>query len=397
MSVKSRKNKSTIPKAKVHKGTGQAYVNVHGVRMYLGKAGTPEALRRYSLLVAELTAGGGEMPVPKAEITVSEVMARFLKHAEAYYKRSDGKKSKTVSGFASPIRVVRELFGDIPAVEFGPLALRACRDRFIERDWNRKTVNKAVVAIRSVFRWSAGAEIIPADIHVRLEAVEPLRRGRCGAREPLPVKPVPMEHIDAVRRFLPKQVNALIDLQLLTAARAGELVGLKTSDLDMGGKVWLAKPADHKTAVHGHDRCIYIGKRGQDIIRLFLVGRAIDKPLFSPAESEQDRRDELTRGRKTPLSCGNVPGSNRKKHPKRVTGEAYTVDSYRRAIHFACDKANVPRWSVHRLRHNAATSLRKEFGIEAARLICGHKSPGITALYAEADQTKALEIIAKVG
>ena len=32
----------------------------------------------------------------------------------------------------------------------------------------------------------------------------------------------------------------------------------------------------------------------------------------------------------------------------------------------ACDAAGVPRWHPHRLRHSAATELRKEFGIEAA-------------------------------
>ena len=91
--------------------------------------------------------------------------------------------------------------------------------------------------------------------------------------------------------------------------------------------VRLAKPADHKTAVHGHDRTIYIGKRAQDVIRPFLIGRAIDKPLFSPAESEQDRRDELTRGRVTPMSCGNTVGSNRKKNGDYEEGDHYLYKS----------------------------------------------------------------------
>ncbi len=38
----------------------------------------------------------------------------------------------------------------------------------------------------------------------------------------------------------------------------------------------------------------------------------------------------------------------------------------------------IPPWHPHQPRHNAATELRKEFGIEAARIILGHHSPAIT-------------------
>jgi integrase len=49
------------------------------------------------------------------------------------------------------------------------------------------------------------------------------------------------------------------------------------------------------------------------------------------------------------------------------------------------------------LRHNAATFLRKEFGLEAARIILGHRSAVITEIYAEQDQQKAFEVIMRVG
>ncbi len=44
-----------------------------------------------------------------------------------------------------------------------------------------------------------------------------------------------------------------------------------------------------------------------------------------------------------------------------------------------------------------ATSLRKEFGLETARIILGHRSAAITEIYAELDQQKALEAIVRVG
>jgi integrase len=56
------------------------------------------------------------------------------------------------------------------------------------------------------------------------------------------------------------------------------------------------------------------------------------------------------------------------------------------------------RWHPHQLRHNAATLLRREFGLEAAQLTLGHASAQITdAVYAERDRAKVIEIMRKIG
>lgn len=55
------------------------------------------------------------------------------------------------------------------------------------------------------------------------------------------------------------------------------------------------------------------------------------------------------------------------------------------------------RWSPNQLRHNAATYLRKQFGIEAARVVLGHASADVTEIYAELDLAKAAEIMGRVG
>lgn len=54
-------------------------------------------------------------------------------------------------------------------------------------------------------------------------------------------------------------------------------------------------------------------------------------------------------------------------------------------------------WHPRQLRHNAATRLRKEFGIEAARLILGHASMDATAIYAERDHERARKLNAEIG
>ena len=81
----------------------------------------------------------------------------------------------------------------------------------------------------------------------------------------------------------------------------------------------------------------------------------------------------------------------------QAPGERYTAGSVRQAIHRACKKAGVDAWHTHQLRHNAATFLRKEFGIEAARVVLGHASSAVTEVYAELDLTRAADIMSQVG
>ena len=103
---------------------------------------------------------------------------------------------------------------------------------------------------------------------------------------------------------------------------------------------------------------------------------------------------------------------NLKDKPSRMPGEHYTVSAYGHAVTKAIKKAFRPEgmsdtefatwkppqhWHPHQLRHNAATFLRKEFGLETARIILGHRSAAITEVYAELDQQKALEAIVRVG
>ena len=58
---------------------------------------------------------------------------------------------------------------------------------------------------------------------------------------------------------------------------------------------------------------------------------------------------------------------------------------------------NIPLGKPHQLRHTAATRLRKQFGIEAARVILGHRSSAVTEIYAEVDRSRAVEVLEAVG
>lgn len=181
-------------------------------------------------------------------------------------------------------------------------------------------------------------------------------------------------------------------MQLLTAARADELVRLKAIDIDTAGDVWSAELAEHKTAHHGRTRTIYFGPRAQRILTLFMrPTRPLDTPLFSPREANAEGKRRHAGGARRPHQKANA----RKTH--RTVGEHYTTASYRRAIHRACKTAGVEQWGPHRLRHSAATALRREFGVELARLVLGHAHLNVTEIYAEADREKIVDAIRKIG
>ncbi|MHC4214196.1 MAG: tyrosine-type recombinase/integrase [Planctomycetota bacterium] len=366
--------KHQIPKYRKQTGarSPRAFVQLYGKRYYLGKYGTPESKEQYRRLLAELTLNDYQMPVPSEEITIVELIARFWRYAQNYYRKPNGSITSEPDNYRQALRPLKELYGNTKVSEFGPMALKAVRQTMILRGWARTNINKMTSRLKRVFRWGTENELVPPDVFHALQAVSGLKRGRTEARETKPIEPVPEVHIEAIHPYVSRQIWTLVQLQLLTAARSGELVKMRSIDLNMNGQIWIYSPSDHKTAHHGYERTIYIGPQAQHIIQPFLENRPIDALIFSPSEAEAVRQAIMHKNRKTPLSCGNKPGTNCKIHPKRRPGQQYSQSSYRRAIRRACEKANIPYWHPHQLRHNAATRLRAEFGLEAAQLILGH-------------------------
>jgi len=379
-----------IPSLRKHKATGQARVRLNGRDVYLGAYGSAEAKRAYARLIAEHLAGVHRLPGDAPDLTVSEVAAAYVRHARDYY----GPKQRGIIKVA--LRPLRRLYGPTRAADFGPVQLRTLIDGWIRGGLSRTTTVRYASVAKAMFRWAVAEGSLPPVMLEGLRAVQMPRAGRTAAPEPEPVKPVADAVVARTLAFCPPVIRAMIELQRLTGCRPGEVVGLCTGDIETTGKVWVWTPRTHKNAWRGQGRTICLGPRAQEIVGAYLR-TALDEPIFQPCESERQRAEARHAARQTPLSCGNRPGTNRRRRRQRAPGCCYTTDSYRRAIARACEGAGVDAWSPNQLRHARATELRKRYGIDAAGVVLGHAKLATTAIYAERDLSMAMRIAAECG
>jgi len=395
------------PKYRRHKVTGRAVVTLDGRDYYLGKWNTAASRRAYDRLTSQwLSAGRVLVSMPSDILTVTEMLAAFWRHAKTYYVDPDGGASQERINFGTLIKRLRRAYGETLAKEFGPLKLKAFRQTLIDKGLARSNVNRQITRVRHIFKWAAGNELVPVEVVEALRCVAGLRYGKSQAKETEPIQPVPDAFVDAVLPFVAPQVAAMIELQRVTGMRSGEVCQLRACDINTSGSVWIYKPARHKGQFRGHARAVYFGPRAQAIVRPWLK-RNLQAYLFSPAEADQWRREQRHKARKTPVNYGNRPGTNRVRQPARKAGECYTTSSYLRAVMYAIERCNaaqrerneteIPHWHPHQLRHNAGTHFRREFGLEVARVLLGHKHAAVTEIYAEADQKRAIEVMAAIG
>jgi len=219
-----------VPSYSFHKPTGQARVRIQGRDRYLGPYGSKESRAEYARIVAEeFRPGAGGEPLPKAadgfpDISVNELLVKYLEFASGYYVR-DGFGTGETQNMKNAMGVLRQLYGLSRAREFGPLALKAIRQHMIEvLKLSRNGINARINRIRRIFKWAVSEELIPAGTFEALRTVDGLRRGRSGARETPPVRPVADEWVEATKKFLPPQVADMVSLQRITGMRPGDVL-----------------------------------------------------------------------------------------------------------------------------------------------------------------------------
>lgn len=382
-----------LPSYRRH-SSGQARVTINGKDHLLGPYDSDESKEAYGRLIAEYTASGSPHTFgTKANtLKMEDVLYAYLQHAKEYYKQST-----EYANMKLVLRPMTELYGNLLADDFGPVEYKAIRAWWLaDKSRSRQYVNKQMKRTLRVIKWAVGHGMIPATTHMALKCVEPLRRGRCDARESKRITCVDHELVEATFPFLTKVLADMIRFQLATGCRPGEVCKIKPSMVDRSRDVWEIVLDNHKTSYRDRDRTIYVGPKGQAVLLPYLL-RGHDECCFSPKESEAQRRESQRLARVTPLSCGNRPGTNVARRPRKKPGDSYTAGNYAQAIRYACKRGKLKSWSPNQLRHTSATDIRREFGLEAAQVILGHATADVTQVYAERNAENAREIMRKRG
>jgi integrase len=417
------------PSYRYHKARDCAVVTIHSKNHYLGCFDSPDSWEKYHRLIAEFLAAKKLPPPPAVEpdapLTVSELIAQYWRHAKTYYVKN-GRPTSEVASVKLVLRFVRRLYGSTAAEAFSPKKLKAVRQAMVEHEiardvkqldpatgevekirkvyrhgMSRRCINKMISRIKRMYAWAVEEELIRVEVHAALLRVRGLKRGKSEAREAAKIRPVSQSDIDAVLPLVPEVVGVMIRFQHLCGGRPQDVVQLRGTEIDRNGPIWEYRPRRHKTEHHNdeavpeQDRVLFIGPKGQTLIGPLLEGTP-DDYLFSPQRSERDRNASRKQNRvskMTPSQARRRPNPSRKRPPSAH----YSVASYRRAVRRACLKAGIAIWFPNQLRHSRLTNIRKLFGLEASRVVGGHREIGVTQIYAEQDYDLARRVMAEVG
>jgi integrase len=424
-----------IPSYRRHKSSGQAIVTLtdpSGARhdVLLGKYGTAQSRKEYARVISEWEAAGRCLlsrsveGSAKSDLTINELCWAYWRHAERYYVK-DGKPTSETHAIKQALRYVRQLYGHTPARDFGPIALKAVRQKLIEhrivrkikvtdpatgevreeekllhKGLTRRSINKLVGRIKRMFAWAVQEELLPVEIHSALMRVEGLRKGKGQGREKPRIKPVAPAVVEETLPHLPPVVQAMVQVQRLTGMRPQEVCGMRPVDIDMTDAIWEYRPSRYKTE-HRHDdepdheRIVFIGPKAQAILKPFLPLN-VEAHIFSPVRGEEERNTKRRQERKTPMTPSQAK-RERKADRRRPWRDCYEVSAYRRAIRRTCERAGIPIWHPNQLRHARGTEVRKHYGLEASQAVLGHAELGVTQVYAEVDRETAQRVAKEIG
>lgn len=396
------KRAQKIPSYRLHKPTGQAVVTLNGRDHYLGLHGSKESQEKYSRTIAEWLQQGARALAAQdqaasttsqtthVDTTVNELIVKYLLHCDTYYHRSPAEIEK----IKLALRGLRDHYGQTVADRFGPLALKAIQSHFAEK-LSRRTVNSRIDIIRRLFKWATSNELIPVTVYQSIMTVEGLRKGRSKAKESKKIRPVDDAIVEKSLPFLGYHVSGMVQFQRHTGARSGEVCSMRPCDIDRSGTVWLYKPVQHKTGYLDYERMIFIGPKAQEILKPYLNECKEDETVFSPRRSMAYRYRKIRAERKSKVQPSQVSRAKQKLRDR--FSNSYNPKSYYRAVRFAAERAKVPHWFPHQLRHAVGTELRKAFGIEAARAVLGQQNLSVTEIYAQQDATQARQVMEQLG
>lgn len=384
------RRRNPVPSYLHHKSTNRAYIILPPKRfVYLGEYGSAESKAKYAVIVADLQRGKPDLPPPVSALPrVKADGLTVAGLAEAFDGQLSGYSASETRYYRSALELLVVAAGDGLAADFGPRLLAEVREAMVAKGWTREHVNAQVRRVRSAFRWGESLELVPAGKWFQLRSLPGLKKGKTQAPEQTKKRTVSDDVVEATLPHLSPTVAAMVRFQRLTGCRPQDVCRLNAAEIDRTGVVWVFRPNRHKGDWRGLSREVYIGPQAQAVIAPRIAGREDAAAVFSPRAAWGERRAAMATGGRR---------NYRAKGPPLNVGEVYTTEGYNQAIERAAERAGVEHWTANRLRHQFATVVRKDHGLEAAQKLLGHRHATTTELYAAPVDQAAVEIIERIG
>lgn len=321
----------------------------------------PGPAREYDRLCAEwLAAKAAGLPAQRKALswTCADVARGYL----ASLKDRPGQANATRA-----LRPLLDLYGHTQAGDFDARRFVTVRQQHLDGGAAPRTVNDYAGFVRAAFRWAARPEQkgVPPAVALELSLVAALVD-----EDDVPLEDVPEATVRLILPHCAPVVADMLEVQMLTGMRPGELVRMKAGEVDQnaGEGLWLYKPPLYKSRRHASVRAaggreVWIGPKAQALLSPWLEGKVGTDPVF----------------------------------PSRFRG-CYSVQGYRKAVVEACDRAGVERFQPRQIRHTALTAVEGETGsLDAAQAVGGHRRPETTRRYAHAQRRLAKETMKRMG
>lgn len=377
------RNPKLLTRASPSTGRLLAYAKFNGRTVSFGPAG-PDAREAFDRALARWLANGRRLLDRDEQQTVENVLSAFLEQAARGYSAGE------VENLQRALAPVRQHFGQLPAAEFTVSCLEVVQHELADQALTRSTIRSRVNAIRRAWRWAEQRRLVPIGSWKHLCTLEHLKPGRTKAREPKIVEAVPWAWVEPVLEHLLPPLRAAVQLQWWSGLRPGEVLSLTGRQIQRTGKVWTYRPVQHKGVWRGRERVVRFGPRAQEVIGP-LLKLDPDAAVISPRDGVAAQKVRKRAARRSPMTPSQRARDARNATRRPLAGEFYDVRTYNRAVQRACDAAEVPRWSPHRLRHACAARLFEQGQFEAARAVLGHARLDMTRHYAASADSRLAE------
>jgi len=346
---------------------------------------------------------------PATIVKVGELLDKF----ETYFRKI---KKPVKYGLENPdlrfvkrVRRFMESYYKWPIDEIGPDELLNIQQALMQyeylrgntkKKYTRNGINDTINWIHKIWRWGVGRQLVRPELVEAFDEIKPLRMGQSGVYDNHKRSRVIEEEFTKVIQAVNSVVADMLKLIWYTGMRPSEVCDMRPFDIihDVP-KCWLYIPGrdqtpvgHHKTTRYERVKVIPLASKPQEILSQRIKDFDSMDFIFKPEDAMRELLQKRRKNRKTAVSCGNRPGTNKQEHPMIKPGKRYSNDSLCHACKRGCKNAGVDVFVPYDLRRTMATGTRAILGKEAARVLLGHAKTDTTDIYLLEEVQEAIKI-----